>query len=243
MKLSLSQSCMIFSIVWPVQSARCWFKISRMKRISRAWMRTSAACPCAPPNGWWIIIREFGRLLRLPFVPAASRKDPMDAANPKQTVLTSHGMNCIVSKMAMPAETDPPGELMYIVMSSSSDSLARYSICAMSTCAISSLTSPPRMMMRSWSSFDITSILPPSPVSTMGICTGGTWLGGSLRRGSISGSGPSGAAARRQRGLAPPAAVQPMRPGAVRGPHRAWFARPRRTQPRRRAAVAWARGP
>lgn len=32
----------------------------------------------------------------------------MDAAMPKQTVLTSQGMNCMVSKMAIPLEIDPP---------------------------------------------------------------------------------------------------------------------------------------
>mmetsp|Transcript_14104 Transcript_14104/g.38624 ORF Transcript_14104/g.38624 Transcript_14104/m.38624 type:complete len:202 (+) Transcript_14104:260-865(+) len=175
----------------PVASANCWFKISRRWRISRAWMRTSAACPCAPPSGWWIIMREFGRLLRFPLAPAANKKEPIDAAIPKQTVSTSHGMNCIVSKMAKPADTDPPGELMYIVMFFSGSSPARYNICAISTCAISSLTSPPQMMMRSCKSFDITSNFPPSPVSTIGIA-GGTEGAGSLRLGSISGEGVSG---------------------------------------------------
>ena len=36
----------------------------------------------------------------------------MLAAIPTQSVDTSGLMNCMVSKIAMPAETEPPGELM-----------------------------------------------------------------------------------------------------------------------------------
>ncbi len=36
----------------------------------------------------------------------------MDAANPIATVATSFSMNAIVSKIASPAEIEPPGELM-----------------------------------------------------------------------------------------------------------------------------------
>ena len=62
-----------------------------------AWISTSAAWPCAPPSGWWIMMRAFGSDRRLPGAPAPSRKAPMDAAVPKQTVDTSQGTNCIVS--------------------------------------------------------------------------------------------------------------------------------------------------
>lgn len=31
----------------------------------------------APPLGWWTIIREFGKELRIPFSPAQSNKLPM----------------------------------------------------------------------------------------------------------------------------------------------------------------------
>eukprot|EP00401_Gymnodinium_catenatum_P058460 CAMPEP_0117539296 /NCGR_PEP_ID=MMETSP0784-20121206/42913_1 /TAXON_ID=39447 /ORGANISM="" /LENGTH=43 /DNA_ID= /DNA_START= /DNA_END= /DNA_ORIENTATION= len=41
--------------------------------------------------------RAFGRLLRLPFVPAPNKKAPIDAAIPKHTVETSHGTNCMES--------------------------------------------------------------------------------------------------------------------------------------------------
>ena len=55
---------------------------------------------------------ELGKQKRLPFAPAASRNAAMLAAMPTHSVDTSGLMNCIVSKTAMPAETDPPGELM-----------------------------------------------------------------------------------------------------------------------------------
>ena len=57
----------------------------------------SAAVPCAPPEGWWIMIRECGRALRLPLVPAASRNDPIEAAMPMQIVFTGAFRCCIVS--------------------------------------------------------------------------------------------------------------------------------------------------
>ncbi len=63
-------------------------------------------------EGWWIMIREFGKLNRLPFVPAASRTAPMDAACPTQIVTMSGRTNAIVSRMARPAVIEPPGELM-----------------------------------------------------------------------------------------------------------------------------------
>ena len=36
----------------------------------------------------------------------------MEAASPMQTVDTSHGTYCMVSYIASPAVTEPPGELM-----------------------------------------------------------------------------------------------------------------------------------
>ena len=43
------------------------------------------------------MISLFGSAMRLPFVPAASRKLPMLAASPTQIVDTSHLIYCIVS--------------------------------------------------------------------------------------------------------------------------------------------------
>ena len=53
-----------------------------MRRISRAWISMSAAMPCAPPDGWWIMIRALVSATRMPGSPAASRKLPIDAAWP-----------------------------------------------------------------------------------------------------------------------------------------------------------------
>jgi hypothetical protein len=63
------------------------------------------------------MMRELGSAKRLPLAPAASRKAPMLAAIPMQSVDTSGLMNCIVSKIDRPALTEPPGELMYSEMS------------------------------------------------------------------------------------------------------------------------------
>jgi hypothetical protein len=58
------------------------------------------------------MILELGSEKRLPLAPAASRKAPMLAANPVHRVDTSGLMKFMVSKIAMPALTEPPGELM-----------------------------------------------------------------------------------------------------------------------------------
>ena len=51
----------------------------------------------------------------------------MDAARPTHTVLTS-GRTCLmVSNTAMPAVTEPPGELTYMVMSCLGDAASKYS--------------------------------------------------------------------------------------------------------------------
>eukprot|EP01033_Poteriospumella_lacustris_P015210 gene15209-gene16082 len=97
------------------------------------------------------MIRELGSDFRFPFVPADKRKAPIEAAMPKQTVLTSQGTYCMASKMASPACTDPPGLLMYKVMSAVGSSAARYSICDTITLATSSLTSLPKSSIRSCS--------------------------------------------------------------------------------------------
>jgi hypothetical protein len=61
-------------------------------------------------------------------------------------------MNCIVSKIAMPSGTDPPGELMYKEMSESGSSPASSSICAAMRLEISESTCWPSTMMRCCSS-------------------------------------------------------------------------------------------
>ena len=49
----------------------------------------------------------------LPFVPAANRNAPMEAASPTHMVTTSLFTYLIVSYIAKPAVTDPPGLFIY----------------------------------------------------------------------------------------------------------------------------------
>ena len=84
MKRSRSTSCAILSIGCPVQSARMPLSRSRMSSTSRAAISMSAAVPCAPVDGWWIMMRELGRALRLPGAPAATRIAAIEAAMPTQ---------------------------------------------------------------------------------------------------------------------------------------------------------------
>ena len=72
----------------------------------------SDSVPPRPPEGWCIMICACGSARRLPRWPAESRNCPIEAARPMATVDTSGSIHCMVSKIAMPADTDPPGELM-----------------------------------------------------------------------------------------------------------------------------------
>ena len=66
-----------------------------------------------------------------------------------QTVDTRGLMYCMVSWIAMPAVTTPPGELMYIEISFDGFSLSRNSSCATISEAMWSSTSPVMKTMRS----------------------------------------------------------------------------------------------
>ena len=57
----------------------------------------SAAWPAPLPHGWCSSTRACGSARRLPFVPAASSTAAADAACPKQIVVMSGLMYCIVS--------------------------------------------------------------------------------------------------------------------------------------------------
>ncbi len=123
-----------------------------MRRISRAWISMSDAMPWAPPDGWWTMIRLLVSAMRMPGSPAQSRKLPIDAAWPMQTVLTLGRMYCIVSWIARPAVTTPPGELMYMKMSFFGFSDSRKSSWAVISEAIWSSTGPVTKTIRSRSS-------------------------------------------------------------------------------------------
>ena len=56
---------------------------------------------------------ECGRADLFPGAPAQRRTDPIDAAIPVQIVATSGAINCIVSYIARPDETTPPGVFRY----------------------------------------------------------------------------------------------------------------------------------
>lgn len=58
------------------------------------------------------MIRECGSAYRFPAVPPQSRNCPIEPAKPSARVATSLRMYRIVSYTAMPALTEPPGELM-----------------------------------------------------------------------------------------------------------------------------------
>ena len=75
----------------------------------------------------------------------------MEAAMPMQMVETSHLIYCMVSWMAMPALIEPPGLLIYRLMSLSGSCPSRYSSWATTRLAEVSLTSSLRTMMRSFS--------------------------------------------------------------------------------------------
>ena len=67
----------------------------------------------------------FFNTYRCPFSPPASNRLPMEAAWPIQKVWTGDWIYCIVSYIASPAVTDPPGELMYNLIGSVGFSASR----------------------------------------------------------------------------------------------------------------------
>ncbi len=108
--------------------------------------------PWAPPDGWWIMIRLLASATRMPGSPAASRKLPIEAAWPMHTVPTLGRIYCMVSWIARPAVTTPPGELMYIEMSFFGFSASRNNSWAVMSEAIWSSIAPVTKMIRSRSS-------------------------------------------------------------------------------------------
>ena len=98
------------------------------------------------------MMRALGSAMRMPGSPAASRKEPIEAAWPIHTVETRGLMYCMVSWIAMPAVTTPPGELMYMKMSFFGFSDSRKSNWAVMSEAIWSSTCPVTNTIRSRSS-------------------------------------------------------------------------------------------
>jgi hypothetical protein len=95
------------------------------------------------------MIRALGSAKRLPAAPAARSTAPIEAACPTQSVVMSGRTYCMVSYIARPAVTDPPGEFTYMWMSFSGSSASRKSSWAITRLATSSVISCPRKMIRS----------------------------------------------------------------------------------------------
>src|ERR1044072_2106182 len=102
----------------------------------------SEAWPWKPPEGWWIMMFECGRLKRLPFAPAVNRSDPADAANPTHRVEISGRTYWLVSYIASAEVTTPPGELMESAISLLGFSDSRNSSWAQTRLAMWSFTGP-----------------------------------------------------------------------------------------------------
>src|SRR5262249_15517617 len=79
---SRSESAMMRSTDWPVNSALSRNISCLMTANCSAWIAMSAALPVTPPSGWCIRILACGSAKRLPLVPAASRNSPIEAAMP-----------------------------------------------------------------------------------------------------------------------------------------------------------------
>ena len=59
------------------------------------------------------MILELGSAKRFALLSCSQQEGPMEAAMPMHSVDTLGLMNCMVSKIDIPALTLPPGELMY----------------------------------------------------------------------------------------------------------------------------------
>ena len=110
----------------------------------------SVACPEYPPDGWCIIILELFNAYLLPLVPAIASNDPAEEAWPITSVEISHFTNCMVSYIAKPAVTNPPGELMYIKISLSGACDSKNNNCADTTEATLSFIPPVKNIILSF---------------------------------------------------------------------------------------------
>ena len=77
-----------------------------------------------------IMMVEFLSEYRCPFSPPANNRLPILAAEPIQNVCTGVLIYCIVSYIARPAVTTPPGELMYSLIGRDESSASRNRSCA-----------------------------------------------------------------------------------------------------------------
>ena len=152
-KLSLSVSCSIILISFPVFFESISFNLALDFKILSAAILISVAWPWTPPSGWWIITSALLRQYLFPICPLDNRKAAIDAAIPTHIVDTSLEIKFIVSYIAIPAVMLPPGEFMYIEMSSWF-SPSRYNSCATILLETSSFISPLRIIILSLRSLE-----------------------------------------------------------------------------------------
>src|SRR6266542_4969073 len=137
------------STACPVASARMSSTMARWRSTSRAVRSRSVACPWKPPlHGWWIRMRALAVARRRPLVPPASSTDAIEAARPEQVVATGQARLAMVSKIASPARTSPPGEFTRRSTGWSGSSCSRNSRRAMTSLASSVVTGPDSMTTR-----------------------------------------------------------------------------------------------
>src|SRR5262245_5999143 len=107
---------------WPVCAEITLAMRSRVRRISFAWMAMSVAGPPAPPPGWWIMKRVFGRHTRRSLGAARKTCVPALATHPVPTVVTGARTKRMMSWIASPDSTWPPGDEMSTVIGPSESS-------------------------------------------------------------------------------------------------------------------------
>src|SRR4029450_13194802 len=127
-QVSRSVSRWMRSTGWPVAAARGGSMRARWRRISSAARSRSVAWPWNwPAHGWWIRTRALAVPRRWPLVPEASSTEAIEAAMPAQVVATGQDSPWMVSTMARPLRTSPPGELIRSSIGSQGRSPSRHS--------------------------------------------------------------------------------------------------------------------
>ncbi len=119
-------------------------------------MRMSAAWPPAPPLGWCSRKRVLGREKRFSLSPPSSMGTAMLATQPAPMATTGEWMNLIMSWMAKPASTWPPGDVI-TTLTGSCESASSTSNWPMTFSASVWLTVPETSTVRDISSFASTS--------------------------------------------------------------------------------------
>src|SRR5256885_2175228 len=103
-------------------------------------MAMSVAGPPAPPPGWWIMKRVFGRQTRRSFGAARNTCVPALATQPVPTVVTGARTKRMTSWIASPDSTWPPGDEISMLIGasdSSASAISRVQVARATVCVIS----------------------------------------------------------------------------------------------------------